>query len=102
MNEQTTSTTIVRDGTKDRETFCLFAGGFYYPEGGAGDFRGFGTVDELKALYAANNKKWSKDAGNSPWGHVCEHATMRIVWIADHGISGINWIGPLMSATVSS
>jgi hypothetical protein len=73
------------------DLFCLFAGGFYYPEGGASDFRGVGTVDELKASYAANNEKWAYDNGSSPWGHICEHATMKIVMEAEHRLDGIHW-----------
>jgi hypothetical protein len=74
-------------GIASTDLFCLFAGGCYYPMGGAYDFRGFGTVDDLKALYAENNKGWDYD----PWGHICEHATMKIVLEADHRSDGIHW-----------
>lgn len=75
----------------NKNIFCLFAGGFYYPEGGAIDFRGFGTVDDLKALYVENNEKWAENNGRRSWGHICEHSTMKIIWAANHRRDGLNW-----------
>jgi hypothetical protein len=73
--------------------YCLFAGADYYPEGGAKDFRAFGTVDELRELYALNNHQWH-DSGNSPWGHIAECETMRIVWEAEYSsrTKGFKWV----------
>ena len=59
--------------------YALFAGHCYYPEGGSEDFRGFGTVEELKKLYAENADKWSRDTGSyeDPWGQIAERGTMK-------------------------
>jgi hypothetical protein len=69
-------------GLSSHDLFCLFAGHPYYPEGGAEDFRGFGSVESLKALYAEHSEKWAKKAGgyDSRWGQIVEHATMKIAW----------------------
>jgi hypothetical protein len=61
--------------------FALFAGHPYYPEGGASDFRAFGTVDELKELYAAKADEWSRERGGyeEPWGQIVNVTTMTVL-----------------------
>lgn len=75
--------------------YCLFAGHGYYPEGGARDFRAFGTIDELKALYAKNGNAWSSAVGSypDPWGVIAEHESMKIVLVTNP-YKKKEWIAP--------
>jgi len=73
--------------------YILFAGAAYYPEGGAHEFRGFGTVEELKKLYEKNRFAWAKEFNcRSPWGHICDHETMQIVSEATATKGGVLWM----------
>lgn len=76
----------------DEPQFCLFAGGDFYPCGGANDFRGFGTAEELKSLYAENCEQWARDNGGRPWGHICERSTMNIISRTDGATCEVKWI----------
>jgi len=73
----------------DASCCALFSGHCYYPEGGAEDFRAWGSIEELKELYAANADKWSKDAAGTyadPWGQIVDMETMTIMLtIRGHG-----------------
>ena len=60
-------------------TYCLFAGDSYYPQGGTADFRGFGTIDELKANYADKFRFWG---GSDAWGDIVDHESMQSVLTA--------------------
>ena len=62
----------------------LFAGHYYYPSGGAEDFRAFADNEELlKQLYADNADKWSRDEGSypDPWGQIVDMGTMEILLV---------------------
>lgn len=76
-------------GLDDASCYALFSGHCYYPDGGAEDFRAWGTIEELKQLYASNADKWSMDAAGSyvdPWGQIAERETMAVILtIRGHG-----------------
>lgn len=64
----------------DEEGYALFAGHVYYPEGGSKDFRGFGSIQELKKLYHDNIDRWAEEAGSTSgncWGEILDPKTMR-------------------------
>lgn len=67
----------------ENDTYALFAGHNYYPCGGAEDFRAFGSLDELKALFAEKADEWSLGAGGYPdaWGHIADARTMKVVLV---------------------
>jgi hypothetical protein len=49
---------------------ALFAGECYYPGGGWSDFRGTGTMEELKQLYEKEGHQW---------GQIVDLTTLKIV-----------------------
>jgi hypothetical protein len=59
---------------------ALFAGLNYYPRPGVDDFRGFGDLEELKALYTSKIEEWTR-TGPYPdwWGQIVDPETMAIV-----------------------
>jgi hypothetical protein len=65
--------------------YALFAGHPYYPDGGACDFRAFGTVEGLKNLYAAKADEWSLESSGyaEPWGQIVDVATMNVLYEAN-------------------
>jgi len=72
------------------KTYMLFVGHNHYPEGGAKDFRAFGSLQELKDLYRDNADMWSEEATYTyadPWGQIALSSTMEIVCCIDrHGV----------------
>lgn len=82
--EDVNETGGVQSPLDESACYALFAGHCYYPRGGSDDFRGFGTIEGLKKLYAENADKWSADVGGcrDPWGHIAERETMKTVLCA--------------------
>lgn len=73
--------------------YSLFAGRVFYPDGGSQEFRGFGTVEELKKLYETSYPLWAQEYSfRGSWGHVCDHDTMKVVSVAVHGPDGVRWV----------
>lgn len=66
---------------------ALFAGLNYYPRPGVDDFRGFGTMEELKALYAEKIQEWTNTINIEhldSWGQIVNPETMEeIEWCSD-------------------
>ena len=70
---------------------ALFAGHCYYPEGGASDFRAFGTIAELKELYEKNADSWSSLIGGAypdPWGQIANAQTMELIIRIEGTVAG--------------
>ncbi len=61
--------------------YALFAGHRYYPEGGASDFRGFGSIESLKELFDKNIDIWTSKTSytGTHWGEIAEKETLEIV-----------------------
>jgi hypothetical protein len=94
MNTDTSNQTTNDNPTpSSEEVYALFAGHCYYPSGGASDFRAFGTIDQLKELYAKYSKAWAVNKGDydDPWGEIAKKETMTIV-LTIHGHS--EWAAP--------
>lgn len=73
--------------------YALFAGSRYYPYGGAWDFRGVGSIEELKDLFASQWPEWGKETGRTedPWAHIARLDTMEIVcWYREDRL-GTGW-----------
>jgi hypothetical protein len=72
--------------------YALFAGICYYPNGGAEDFQGFGTIDELKAKHEAYREKAAVHR-DATWAHICDESLAIVlelngdgVWIEKDGV----------------
>ena len=58
--------------------YHLFAGDYFHPFGGAGDYRATSeSIDELVQMYVENISKWAESSIR--WGQICNAETMEII-----------------------
>lgn len=71
-----------KSALRDSDCYALFSGHCYYPWGGAGDFRGWGSIEDLKEIYANNAGEWSMESPTShpeSWGQIAHRETMIVI-----------------------
>lgn len=75
-------------------SYMLFAGATYYPDGGMDDFRGCGSIDDLKELCRNNIEKWTHGYIDG-WAQIVDRETFDVVLIARiEDIDSIEWMKP--------